>query len=188
MKKARELLDLFLTFCKLGCFTFGGGWSIVAQMQKTFVDEKKTISEEELLDLASLGRSLPGAMICNVAMLYGYRCYGVLGGFVSIFGLMLPPLIILSAVTMFYTTFRNNTWIAAAMNGVRSAVVPIIISAALGMIKGALKYAPCVFIMVVSLLLYLIFDLNCIYLVIIGAVCGILISEYYERHRGGEPK
>lgn len=188
MKKARELLNLFLIFCKLGCFTFGGGWSIVAQMQRIFVEEKKTITEEELLDLSSVGRSLPGVMIGNVAMLYGYRCYGVLGGFVCVFGLMLPPMILLSAITLFYTTFRDNLWIAAAMNGVRSAVVPIIISAAFGMVKGAFKYPPCVVVMLVTLALYLLFDLNCIYLVLIGAVCGILISEYYERRRGGEAK
>lgn len=188
MNRAKDALKLFLVFCKLGCFTFGGGWGIVAQMQKIFVEEKKVITEEELLDLTSVARSLPGAMVCNVAMLYGYRCMGVIGGFVCVFGLMLPPLILLSAITLFYTSFRDNVWVSAAMDGVRSAVVPIIISAAIGMVKGAFRYPPCVVVMLITLALYLMFDLSCVYLVLIGAVCGILISEYYERRRGGEAK
>ena len=71
MKRARQILGLFLQFMKFGLFTFGGGWSIIAQMQKLYVEQEKTITSEELLDLTSVGRSLPGTMIGNVAMLYG---------------------------------------------------------------------------------------------------------------------
>lgn len=181
MKKALDIIKLFFMFLKLGCFTFGGGWSIVAQMQKIYVEEKKVITEEELLDITSVARSLPGTMIGNVAMLFGYRLYGVLGGIVCVLGMILPPMLILSIAAIFYTAFRDNAWIAAAMNGIRAAVVPIILSAALGMVKGAFKYPPCMIVMIFTLGLYLFLDLNCVYLVLIGAVCGILISEIYER-------
>ena len=80
MKRARQVLGLFFQFMKFGLFTFGGGWSIVAQMQKLYVEQEKVITSEELLDLTSVGRSLPGTMIGNVAMLYGYRVAGVAGG------------------------------------------------------------------------------------------------------------
>ena len=81
-KKAEKgrVLSIFLTFLKFGCFTFGGGWSIIAQMQKLYVEQEHTITSEELLDLTSVGRSLPGTMIGNVAMLYGYRVAGIAGG------------------------------------------------------------------------------------------------------------
>ena len=79
MKRARQVLGLFFQFMKFGMFTFGGGWSIVAQMQKLYVEQEKVITSEELLDLTSVGRSLPGTMIGNVAMLYGYRVAGVAG-------------------------------------------------------------------------------------------------------------
>lgn len=181
MKKASSLLRLFLTFLKLGCFTFGGGWSIVAQMQRIYVEEKKLMTEEELLDLTSLARSLPGTMIGNVAMLFGYRMHGVIGGFLCIFGMILPPMLILSVIALFYTAFRDNEWIAAAMGGIRAAVVPIILSAAVGMVKGAFKYSPCIIVTLLTLALYLFFDVNAVYLVLIGAAAGILISEIYER-------
>ena len=80
MKRARQVLGLFFQFMKFGLFTFGGGWSIVAQMQKLYVEQEKVITSEELLDLTSVGRSLPGTMIGNVAMLYGYRVAGVAAG------------------------------------------------------------------------------------------------------------
>ena len=186
MKKISDVLRLFLEFLKLGCFTFGGGWSIVAQMQRIYVEEKKSITDEELLDLTSVARSLPGTMIGNVAMLFGYRSLGVIGGIVCVLGIILPPMLILSVIAFFYTSFRDNTWIAAAMSGVRAAVIPIIISAAVGMVKSAFKFSPCILVMLITLGLYLFLHMNCVYLVLIGAVCGILISEIYERR--GEKK
>lgn len=186
MKQVSMALQLFWDFFKLGFFTFGGGWSIVAQMQKTYVNGKKCISDEELIDLTSVARSLPGTMIGNVAMLFGYRTCGVLGGLAAVFGMAVPPLIMLSVIAMFYTAFRDNTWIAAGMNGVRASVVPIILCAAVGMIKGSFKYRPCIVVMLVTLALYLCFEMNCVYLVLFGAVCGILICEIYERRQGGK--
>lgn len=183
MKSSAGIFRLFLDFLKLGCFTFGGGFSIVAQMQRLYVDQRKVITEEELLDLTSVARSLPGTMITNTAMLFGYRVGGVLGGFACITGMVLAPLMILCVITAFYTAFRDNPWIAAAMQGIRAAVVPIILTAAVGTVKSAFKYPPCILVMLLTLGLYLLWNVNCVYLILIGAVCGILISEYYERFR-----
>lgn len=77
MKNWKQALTLFRQFFQFGCFTFGGGWSIVAQMQKLYVEREKTITSQELLDITSVGRSLPGTMIGNVAFLYGYRVGGL---------------------------------------------------------------------------------------------------------------
>ncbi len=188
MKKREIYLMLLWNFFKFGCFTFGGGLSIVAQMQKVFANEKKLISDEELLDLTSVARSLPGTMIGNAAMMFGYRIAGATGGFICVAAMTLMPMIILCAVALFYTAFRDNMWIASAMNGVRSAVVPIIVSAALGMRKGAFRFPPCILVMLLSLALYLIFNLSCIYLVILGAVLGLIICEAYERKQRGSGK
>ena len=120
-------------------------------------------------------------MVGNVAMLFGYRSCGVIGGIACVFGMCLPPLLILSVIAMFYAAFRDNQWIAAAMTGIRAAVVPIILSAAVGMAKSAFKFPPCFIVMLVTLALYLFLDMNCVYLVLIGAASGIAISEFYER-------
>jgi len=181
LKDRKKILSLFLTFLKLGCFTFGGGMSIVAQMQRIYVEDQKIISDGELLDLTSVARSMPGLMVGNVAMLFGYRCAGFWGGAACVIGMVLPPLGVVSLVTMFYSAFRDNQWIDAAMTGVRAGVVPIIVSAAVKMTKGAFRFPPCVLVTVLMLVLYLVFQVNTIYLVVLGALCGLVISEVYER-------
>ena len=87
----------------------------------------------------------------------------------------------LAVITQFYTAFQNNLWVAAAMRGIRAAVVPIMISAVLGMVGSAFRYPPCYAVMLLVIALYLFFNVNCVYLVVIGAVCGLLIAEFYER-------
>ncbi len=94
MKTWKKALKLFGQFFQFGCFTFGGGWSIVAQMQKLYVEKEKTITSQELLDITSVGRSLPGTMIGNVAMLYGYRVGGVFCGIVCVVAMILPPMLL----------------------------------------------------------------------------------------------
>ena len=191
MKRMPQALKLFLSFLKLGCFTFGGGWSIVAQMQQQYVEKEKVLTQEDLIDLTGVARSLPGTMVGNVAVLFGYRVCGALGSIACLLGMVLPPMAMLTVITYFYTIFRENAWVAAAMSGVRAAIVPIILSAALGMVKGSFKFPPCVAVLLVTLALYLFWSLNCVYLILIGAVCGILLCEFYERRerkRGGEKK
>jgi len=97
----KGILQLALEFMRFGCFTFGGGWSIVAQMQQLYVEKKNTITAQELMDLTSVAKSLPGAMVANVAMLYGYRTAGLAGGVAAVLGLCLPPMGILIAISFF---------------------------------------------------------------------------------------
>ena len=177
-------LRLLLQFMKIGCFTFGGGWSIIAQMEQIYVKKEQILTSQELLDMTSVARSLPGIMIVNLAMLFGYHMAGALGGLVCLFGLSLPPMGVLTAVTYCYDLLRDNLWVAAAMDGVRASVVPILIAATVGMVKSAYRYAPCLLVTLLTFSLYLFWNVNCVWLVLIGVVCGFAISEFYERREG----
>ena len=181
VKTWKKVLILFGQFFQFGCFTFGGGWSIIAQMQKLYVERDKTLNSQELLDITSVGRSLPGTMIGNVAMLYGYRAGGIVCGITCVIAMITPPIIILSLITYFYTLFKENIWFMSAMTGVRAAIVPIIAGAAVNMLKGAFRFPPCCILAAVSFGLYFFFNVSCATLVVIGVVCGILICKYYER-------
>lgn len=172
--QSQSVLALFLQFLKFGCFTFGGGWSIVSQMQRLYVEEKKIITNDDLLDLTSVGRSLPGTMIGNIAMLFGYRQAGLVGGLVCVFGMILPPLAILAVITLFYTAFRDSYWVAAAMTGIRTAVVPIILSAAFPLMKSGLSTGVGIIIAIAALGAYL-YGIGCVWLVVGGAVVGLLL-------------
>lgn len=175
------LLKLFCTFVKFGCFTFGGGWSIVAQMQEKFVQEQGQLTDEELLDLTSVARSVPGQMVSNVAMLYGYSVCGYPGGVVCVLGLSFMPFLILAGITYCYALLQNNPWVVAAMSGVRAAVAPICLSAVISLMDSAYKFPPCVLMSALAFVLYFFLDLNCIWIVVLGMVFGLLISEIYER-------
>ena len=175
------LLKLYVQFLKFGAFTFGGGWSIVAQMKELYVEREKILTDEELLDITSIGRSLPGTMIGNIAMFFGHRMAGFFGGVACMFGMITVPMIILIMITSFYTAFQSNIWVASAMRGVRTAVAPVILSALMGMIKSAFKLPPCYVIAAAMFGLYFFLRMSPVWLVVIGAVLGLLICEYYER-------
>lgn len=175
------LAKLYMQFLTFGAFTFGGGWSIVAQMKALYVDREKSLTDEELLDITSIGRSLPGTMIGNIAMFYGHRVAGFWGGVACMFGMITVPMIILIIITSFYTAFQHNIWVASAMRGVRTAVAPVILSALMGMIKSAFKFPPCYIIALAMFGLYFFMRVNPIWLVVIGAVLGLIVCEYYER-------
>lgn len=181
MNQKSNLWTLLKEFIRFGCFTFGGGLSIIAQMQRLYVEEKKVITSDELLDLTSVARSLPGTMIANTAMLYGYRSGGIAGGLAALLGMTVPPMVIMIVISFFYKAFRENYWVVAAMSGAQAAVVPIIVSAALGMVKGSLKNFPCLIVAAVCGVLYYFFAVNTIVLILIGLAAGLAMSEYYER-------
>ena len=175
-------LELFLYFFKIGWFTFGGGFSIIAQLQKDYIDKKHIESEEALLDQTSIGRSLPGLMVTNVCYLFAYSVGGALAGVAAVAGLMLPPIIMITIVTTCYGAFRDNTYVARALAGVRSAVVPIIGSAAMRLRKGAFTHGIISYLMcAAALAVVLLLRPNIVFIIIAAAVIGVALSEYKAR-------
>ena len=156
-------------------------------MQQLYVEKRKEITSQELLDLASVAKSLPGTMIGNVAMLYGYRVGGLLGGLAAVFGMILPPFAVIVVISFFYAAFRANAWVNAAMAGMQAAVVPIIFSAAINLVKGSMPYPPCVLLLLISVAAYLFTGISPILLVLLGVVLGLIIGSWYERRERHDP-
>lgn len=169
-EKLKTGLGLFVFFFKIGCFTFGGGWSILAQMEQEFVDKRKWLTKSELLDMVAVGRSVPGIMITNISMIFGYSMGGIFGGCCAVLGITAPAILILSVVTIFYSKLKDNIWCASALRGIRSAVVPIIASAAFSLGKEAFKTKISIAAGVIALLLCIFTDLGNIELVGLGVV------------------
>ena len=179
--KLKTAAMIFLTFFRIGCFTFGGGWSIVAQMQKEYVEKEHWITDEELLDFTSVGRSMPGLMIGNASVLFGYHVAGVPGAMATLLGIVIPPVAIMLGVVFLYDLAKDNLYVARAMMGVRAAVVPIIFSALLKLFKSGMKDAACYAIALGALVLCLFVKLNNVLIVLLGAAAGLMIQEV--RHR-----
>ncbi|MBQ7486219.1 MAG: chromate transporter [Clostridia bacterium] len=174
-------LSVFVTFLKFGCFTFGGGWSIVSQIQKEYVDRKHWITNEELLDFTSVGRSLPGLMIGNASILFGYRVAGIFGAVAALLGMVIPPIVIMLGVVFLYDLVKDNPYVVNAMVGVRAAVVPIIFSALLKLFKAGMKDAYCYLIAAGALCLCLFTNISNVLIVLIGAAAGLIYREAKQR-------
>ena len=172
---------LFLYFIKIGCFTFGGGWSILAQIEQEFVDKKKLITKNELVELAAVGRSVPGIMITNISMLLGYQIAGWLGGLCAVVGIALPAVVILSLVTLFYDILKGNYWFESAMQGVTCAVVPIIAGAAISLGKEVFRQREGIVICAITFVLSVFTGFSNIAIILLG-VLAALIWMGVEKH------
>ena len=150
---ARMALLMLLYFIKIGAFTFGSGWSIIAQMEREFVDERGWMTRSDLLELIAVGKSLPGIMVANITLLFGYQMAGVLGGICAAIGLCIPAVVTLTIVTAIYDAIKDNYWVWSALKGVQCAVAPIIGGAAISLGKDALTSAMPIIICAVAFVL-----------------------------------
>ena len=128
----------YSTFC-LSAFTFGGGYVIVPLMRKKFVSELEWLDEKEMLDLTAIAQSAPGAMAVNAAILVGYRLAGIVGAAITILATVLPPLIILSIISMFYQLFRESILMTSLMVGMQAAITAVIVDVVLSMETSLVK-------------------------------------------------
>ena len=137
-----KLLQLFLGMLYISAFTFGGGFVIITFMKRKFVDELHWINEQEMLDLAALAQSSPGAIAVNAAILVGSRAAGPAGIVAAVTGTILPPMLILSAVSFFYTAFASNPYIALLLKGMQAGVAAVILDVVCGVGKIVSQYHP----------------------------------------------
>lgn len=126
LKKLKLLLWLFKTDIFISSFTFGGGYVILPMIRKYFVEQKQLFSEDELMDMAAVAQSSPGAIAINLAVLCGKRVAGWPGIFVAGIGAVLPPLIILSIVSAYYQSLINNQAVSAVLKGMEAGVAALI--------------------------------------------------------------
>lgn len=126
MKSENKYLTLFLSTLTISSFTFGGGYVIISLLQKKFCDELHWIDSEEMLNLAAIAQSSPGAVAVNAAIVVGYKVAGFRGAVISMIGTIIPPFIIISAISVCYTAFRHNQIVSAVLKGMQSGVAAVI--------------------------------------------------------------
>lgn len=173
---------LLLFFIKIGCFTFGGGWSILAQMEQEFIDKRHWITKDELVEITAMGRSIPGIMIVNISMLFGYRVLGTVGGVCCVVGITIPAIVILSLITWCYHMLKDNFWLGCALRGLGCVVVSIVGNAVLFMGKTALKDKFSVVVCGIAFLLCFFVGVSNFVLVSAGAALALLMMGV-NRHR-----
>lgn len=135
----KPYLWLFAINLFISAFTFGGGYVVVPMVRRFFVWKKRYFTEEELMDMAAVAQSTPGAIAINLSALAGYRVAGIAGVLISCIAAILPPLLILGVVSVFYTIFISNTVIAAVLKGMEAGVAAIMVDLVTDMCAMILK-------------------------------------------------
>ena len=135
----KKYLELFLTMLKIGLFTFGGGYAMIALLQNEFVEKKKYVSSDEFLDMVSIAESTPGPIAINAATYLGYKRLGFTGSLVATVGVIIPSFVIIFLISLFFDAFLSITLVEYAFRGIQVAVVYLIFSAALKMLKSCKK-------------------------------------------------
>lgn len=182
-KKSTILKKLFFSTLYLSTFTFGGGYVIVTLLKNKFVDEYHWIDEEEMLDLVAIAQSSPGAIAVNGAIVVGYKLGGIPGVLISVLGAILPPMIILSLISVIYDFFITNPYIRAMLNGMTAGVGAVIISVVYDMGSNIVKKKDWIqiIIMIVSFILCWFFKVNVIYIILAVAAFGAVRTILAER-------
>lgn len=187
MQKKNCYLTLFLSTLKLSAFTFGGGYVIVPLMRRRFVEDLHWIDENEMIDLIAIAQSSPGPIAVNASIIIGYRVAGVLGALCTILGTVLPPLIILSLVSLVYAAFRDNAVVNAVMGCMQAGVAAVICDVVLSMAQGVLKLKKAlpIIVMVLAFIGQAVFHLNVILIIVL---CGLIgaINTLQMRKKGGQ--
>lgn len=137
--RAKTLWQLFKATFVLSAFTFGGGFVIVSLMKKKFVEELGWLEESEMLDITAIAQSSPGPIPINASVILGYRMGGVPGSLVAILGTALPPVVIISVISVFYTQFRENRIIATALQVMRAGVAAVILDVVLNLAHSVIQ-------------------------------------------------
>lgn len=135
-KNLEQLWILFKSMFLLSACTFGGGFVIVSLMKKKFVEELKWLEEDEMLDITAITQSSPGPLPVNASVIIGYRMQGIPGSLAAVLGTILPPMFVISLICVFYTEFRQNLYIADALQVMRAGVAAVILDVTWNLAKN----------------------------------------------------
>lgn len=175
------LLDLFLCFFKIGLFTFGGGYAMIALIENACVEEKKWITHDEMMNITIIAESTPGPIAINCATFVGYKQKGLLGAIASTFGVVLPSFIIIYLIALYFNKFLEIPLIASAFQGIKMAVGVLILDAGIKMLrkikeKTLLTYSIllCNFLLMVAIEIFN-FKISTVLMMIISGIISLSI-------------
>lgn len=182
----RTLWTLFSAMLYISAFTFGGGFVIVTFMKRKFVDDLHWISEEEMLDMTALAQSSPGAIAVNAAILVGWKAAGFAGMLAAVLGTVIPPMVILSVISLFYQLLAENRYVALILRGMQSGVAAVILDVSVSLGIRSLKDGQWMHavVMAAAFIASFFFSVNVVWIILCAAAAGILIT--LSSRKGGK--
>ena len=177
----KELFDLFLTFCRIGGLTFGGGYAMMPMLQRECVEKKGWVTENELMDYYSVGQCTPGVIAVNTATFVGNKVHGVLGGIFASLGVVFPSLVIICIIAAVLQAFAHYPAVQNAFAGIRVGVCVLILNSIIKLFKKAIIDKWTLGIFIVVFLCALFIDITPIVFVVAAGIAGVLISNWKEK-------
>lgn len=171
------LIDLYLTFLKLGLFTFGGGYAMLPLLEREVVENKKWATKEEILDYYAIGQATPGIIAVNTSTFCGYSLKGRVGAIVASLGFITPSIIIITIIANFLQEFSHVVWIQHALSGIRVAVCALVLNAVIKMAKDKVDTKIKLLIFLATFAAIAFLSMSPVIVVIIVAVIGILMGR-----------
>lgn len=168
----KELFRLFVTFLKIGTFTFGGGYAMIPAIRRETVTKREWIDEEGITDCMAISQSLPGAFAVNVSIFIGKRVKGTIGAIVACLGLVLPAYLSILAILLFLGAIEDNVYVTGAFEGIKAASVALILVTSIQLGMNILKSAIPWIIAILSLVAIVLFSVNAIYAILVGGIVG----------------
>ncbi len=184
----KQIFELFYTFFKLGLFTFGGGYAMIPSIKEIVVEKKKWLTHDEVLEIIAISESTPGPIAINMATYIGYQQKKLLGSAAATLGVVLPSLIIIYIISLFFDQFLAIEYVAYAFMGIKCAVAFLITNAGIGMIKKMKKNPFSISVLCVVTILMIILEIlsisfSSIFLILIGGGLSIIIYSIIGRTR-----
>ena len=179
----KKLWQVFITFFKIGAFTFGGGYAMIPLIQREAVENRKWVTDEDILDIITIAESTPGPIAINSATFVGYRAAGVLGSVAGTLGVVLPSFIIILLISYVLREFQHIVAVQYAFAGIRAGVLALIIKALWGMYKKCKKNLVSYIVMAAAFVLAAFVDISVLPILIGCAVFG-LVSTYIMERKG----
>ena len=175
-KEYSKLWILFKSMFMLSACTFGGGFVIVSLMKKKYVEELQWLEEDEMLDVTAITQSAPGPLPVNASVIIGYRLAGVVGSLVAILGTILPPMLIISIISLFYEQFRTNPYISTALQVMRAGVAAVIFDVVFNLAKNVVNTKRTLYIgmMVVAFIATYLLDISAMVVILTCLGIGLI--------------
>jgi len=177
----KRILQIFLTFFKIGAFTFGGGYAMIPIIQKEMVENKKWITDADIIEIIAIAESTPGPIAINSATFVGYRVAGFWGAFAGTLGVILPSFVIIFIISGILREVYSFPAVRYAFEGIRAGVLALLIKALVSMFKQVPKGLVSYIIMGAALIISAFFEINVIFILIGCALVGLISSLIAER-------
>lgn len=176
-----KVIDLFVTFLKIGAFTFGGGYAMIPLIQREVCENKKWLNDDDILEIVAIAESTPGPVAINAATFVGSRTAGTVGAVCATLGVVLPSFLIISVISYVLRAFQESRAVQYAFTGIRAGVLALILKAVYTMFRSAKKHGVSYFIMAAALVLTALLKTDAVFVIIGCGTFGLVWSLIFGK-------